>query len=278
MMHEYTHALGMPDVYPTSGKNTSTIFSVADTWDLMDGGNFINYGWCPPNYTAHERMYLNWLTPVELDVDTIITGMKPVADGGSAYLIRHTENEYLLLENRQQTGWDYGIPGRGLTIWHVDFDAEVWDNNAINNSKNLRLSLYYADNMDFRTWQEHAGNNVIGLNPRLRWRWLSTAAYPWQTDSTDFVNRELSEESTPALVMYNPNAAGSYNLGKRIKDIQMAEDGTISFHLEVDAPTRVEAVCDQQSAVSVQKVLRDGRLMIMLPDGKTYTVTGVAVE
>ena len=76
--HEFSHSLGLPDIYPTS-KNGG--YSICDEWDLMDGGNFTNYGWCPPNYTPLEKMLLGWLTPVELTEPTSITDLKSVSEG-----------------------------------------------------------------------------------------------------------------------------------------------------------------------------------------------------
>ena len=49
--HEFSHVLGLPDLYPTYGSE----FSVVDEWDLMDGGNYTDDGWCPPNYSVVER-------------------------------------------------------------------------------------------------------------------------------------------------------------------------------------------------------------------------------
>ena len=278
LMHEFSHALGLPDVYPTDGNNASTIYSVADGWDLMDGGDIIAYGWCPPNYTAAERMLMHWLTPVELDTDTMITGMLPLADGGEAYLIRHTANEYLLLENRQQTGWDHGIPGRGLTIWHVDYNAESWRENEVNNESDLGLSLYYADNLTYKEWQRRVtSEDAYTLNPRMRSRWLSTAAYPWSTDSTSWVNDGLTETSTPALVMHHPNGQGSTSLGKRITNIQMAVDGSISFTLETEGTATGMATDTGDRAPLTRKVIRDGRLLIERGE-QTYTITGQEIK
>ena len=42
-------------------------------------------------------------------------------------------------------------------------------------------------------------------------------------------------------------------------------------------PTEVEAVSDQQSAISVQKVIRDGQLFI-IREGKTYNAQGQVVK
>ena len=76
--HEFCHSLGLPDIYPVSN---SSIYSAVDEWDLMDGGNFTNYGWCPPNFSMQEKMLLGWLTPTELTEATTITNMKPVSEG-----------------------------------------------------------------------------------------------------------------------------------------------------------------------------------------------------
>ena len=120
--HEFCHCLGLPDIYPMS---PASPFSTVDEWDLMDGGNYINKGWCPPNFSAMEKMCMKWDTPEELTRPTSVTGMKPVSAGGKCYIIRNEANsqEYYLLENRQQEGWDYGCPSNGLLIYHVDYDG-----------------------------------------------------------------------------------------------------------------------------------------------------------
>ena len=74
IVHEFCHSLGLPDLYPFG---SGTAFSTVDEWDLMDGGNMTNYGWCPPNLSAMERMYLGWDAPEELTVPTTVEGMKP---------------------------------------------------------------------------------------------------------------------------------------------------------------------------------------------------------
>ena len=58
---------------------------------------------------------------------------------------------------------------------------------------------------------------------------LSTSSYPWATDSTTFVNNELTDTSVPATIMHNNNSAGVKLLGKPITNIQMSEDGLVSF-------------------------------------------------
>lgn len=227
--HEFTHSLGLPDIYPTS---SSAGYSMVDEWDLMDGGNFINAGWCPPNFSGLERMLMGWQTPIELTEATTITGMKALSDGGPVYLIKHTDNEYYLLENRQWSGWDAYLPGRGLVVFHVLYSASSWNSNSVNNNQNRRgYQLVHADNLDYDAWEAHVKEGKYtyekGHNP-----YLSTSAYPWSTDSTDFVNNQLTDKSTPASLMYDPNEAGSRYLSKAIRNISMTDDGLISFDFD----------------------------------------------
>ncbi len=239
--HEFSHSLGLPDIYPTL---TSAGYSVVDEWDLMDGGNFINYGWCPPNYTPIEKMRLGWLTPTELTEPASIRNLKPSAEGGEIYRISHSTSEWLLLENRQQQGWDLGVPGQGLVIYHVNYDLAVWQGNSVNNDKNKRrFQLVNADNLDYDGWDELIGNVYPYKNPnRMNSRYLSTSPYPWSTDSTSFVNNELTDTSVPAAAMYYPNEEGGMLLGKPITNISLSDDGLISFDFCGGAPSAIDDI------------------------------------
>lgn len=227
--HEFSHCLGLPDIYPTS----SSDFSAVDEWDLMDGGNYTNKGWCPPNYSAMEKMALGWGDPIELTDATTITGMKPVSEGGETYIIRNSgnENEYYILENRCQTNWDYGIPGQGLAIFHVDYDREIWSNNNVNSSpSHYRYDLFHADGKDYKSWDP--ANNGLDMTKYTmdRWmrnRYLSTSVYPY-ADSTA-VNESLTDNSDPKAMVYTANADGIKLMSKSITNIRVADDGTISF-------------------------------------------------
>ena len=167
-----------------------------------------------------------------------------------------------------------------MTIWHVDFDSLTWKRNAVNNDPNMRLRMYHADNMNYPDWRAYytAHSSTIkpyALSPRMRCCLLSTTAYPWRTDSTTWVNDRLTEESTPALGMYHENAQGDTILGKRITNIQMAEDGSISFTVEVDKAEGIGSIDADKTAV--RKELRNGVLYIVRED-KVYSITGTRVK
>ncbi|MBR4897813.1 MAG: M6 family metalloprotease domain-containing protein [Prevotella sp.] len=246
--HEFSHSLGLPDFYPTDG---NAGYSVVDEWDLMDGGNFVNNGSCPPNFTPMEKILLGWLDPVELTEPTTVTNLKPSAEGGEVYQIKHSAKEWLLLENRQLRGWDFGIPGKGLVIYHVYYDEAVWSNNHVNNIKDKRYyELVHADNLDYDAWESlfyeryDAGlvKSRFQASGHLNSLYLSTSSYPWSTDSTDFVNNELTDESVPAAKMNYPNEIGNSMLEKPITNISMSEDGLISFDFMGGVSTAIRDV------------------------------------
>jgi hypothetical protein len=102
----------------------------------MDLGNYNEGGFCPPCYSAHERMHLGWLDPIELTETTTITDMESISHGKKeAYLIRNDgySNEFYIVENRQQTGWDSSLPGSGIVIFHVDYDEDNTDGTLFMN-------------------------------------------------------------------------------------------------------------------------------------------------
>ena len=232
IIHEFCHCLGLPDIYPLA---PASYFSTVDEWDIMDGGNFTNKGWCPPNLSAMEKMYLGWDMPVELTEPVHIEGMKPLSDGGDTYIIRSSSNsdEFYLLENRRQEGWDYGCPGNGLLIFHVDYSKDSWCNANVNISdSHYRYDLFHADGKDYLAWNPN--NNGGGLDKWTMENWLrssyfSTSPYPFIDPATSVVNACLTDDSDPAATLFTANAEGLLLMGKPITNIQLADDGTISF-------------------------------------------------
>ena len=232
IIHEFCHCLGLPDIYPLAPASN---YSAVDEWDIMDGGNYTNKGWCPPNLSAMEKMYLGWDSPVELTEPVRIEGMKPLSDGGETYIIRSSSNsdEFYLLENRRQEGWDYGCPGNGLLIFHVDYSKDSWCNSYVNTSdSHYRYDLFHADGKDYLAWDpnNNGGNlNKWTMENWLRNSFLSTSPYPFTDPVTSVVNASLTDDSDPAATLFTANADGQLLMGKPVTNIQLADDGTISF-------------------------------------------------
>ena len=139
--HEFGHVLGLPDYYNTQDSHKYTV----GTWDIMCSGSRNGNEKTPPSYTAGERFQLGWLKPVQLKNAGFYT-LEPLASSNTAYLIAKTEhnlqwdaspNEYWLLENRQNVGWDSpstSLPGTGMLIWHITYTAGAWNYGPNNNT------------------------------------------------------------------------------------------------------------------------------------------------
>lgn len=245
--HEYCHVLGLPDLYPTSGSE----FSVVDEWDLMDGGNYADNGWCPPNLSIQERAYLGWQEPEDLTEAKIITNMPPFDSSGKCYRIVNDAHpsEYYLLENRQWDGWDFMLPNHGLLITHVDFNDNAWRGNYVNSTKSHhRLEYFHADNLDFNYYEalypsdtEMRGSD--GRNLRLQY-----TSYPY-VDAEGVCHDALTDTSVPAAFIFNPSADGSMLMGKSITEIQESA-GLVSF-LFSPISTEINVVRQEKDIIAI---------------------------
>ena len=210
--HEYSHCLGLPDLFPTSD---DTGYSVVDEWDLMDGGNYTSWGWCPPNYSALEKYLLGWLSFDEITSPVKVSGMKTVADGGKAYKMVKEGDTYYVLENRQRKGWDKYLPGEGLLITYVNYNKSKWKNNNVNYVRPFSYEFVHADGMDYDAWDAYIKANgltaYVDTENRLWRRHLSTSSYPLLTDTLEV--HECNELPMP------------------LTDIQLSDDGRISFEV-----------------------------------------------
>ena len=215
--HEFSHCLGLPDLYDTGyGGNVGT-----GSYDLMCSGSYnggpealknvyggTGIGTVPAGYTSYEKAFMGWITPTKLgDQPLDIKAMKGLADGGNAYILTNPDNnnEYYLFENRTDSHWDSVLPGHGLLVLHIDYDARSWAYNTVNAARD----------------QNHPRMTIVPADGDLSDETLASDTYP-----TD-LNSQLSGNSTPALSFYTgysvPATAG-------LSNIQTAADGTVSFH------------------------------------------------
>lgn len=211
--HEFSHCLGLPDFYQTSGSAHSN--HNFGTYDLMHTGCYNGDSWCPANYTAFEKYSLGWYKPVPLTEAITISGLKPMSDGGEAYYIDNdgNANEFYMLENRTKSGWDTHIPGEGLIITHYDYDASAWYNNTVNNTANHQRAVIVPANNSEKT--------------------ASGFPYPYITKDLDgnsiVNNNEFTDDSTPSADLFNANIDKEYKLHKPVTNITRDKNKLISF-------------------------------------------------
>jgi len=118
--HEYSHALGLKDLYDTDyagsgGYGNGLWFSTG----LMDGGNQNNEYNTPPHYNAIDYYLSGIGNPEDLRAGTYT--LEPISEN-RRFLKLETGNagEYYLIECRSDKGWDRYIGGKGLLIYHID--------------------------------------------------------------------------------------------------------------------------------------------------------------
>ena len=145
--HEFSHTLGLPDIYSTSGSRSMISMGV---WDVMDYGMYNNNMRTPSGYTSYEKSKVGWMTPEELTGSADGVQLPALSESGKAYRLTSpaNPNEYYLLENRSASNkWDRYIGGEGMIIIRVNYDADLFNNNQVNSDpSNYRLHLMPANN------------------------------------------------------------------------------------------------------------------------------------
>lgn len=219
--HEFGHVLGFADHYSTDDSSQYRLGS----YDIMDYGSYNNNSWTPPYYNAFERMTLGWMTPDELTDRAEGITLDPISESNKAYMISTSNpDEFYLLENRQQKGWDAYLPGSGLMITHVDFDASSWNSNTMNDDdSHPRFYLVTADN--------EAGYDLI-LNK-------TSEKYDLYPCTSRFKqNNKFTDTSSPAAKPYTGET-----LDKWVTEITN-EDGVVTFNFmenHLDTPKELAA-------------------------------------
>lgn len=155
--HEFSHCMGLPDLYDTGGGNASNL----GDYDVLASGSYnsptFGLGWVPAGYTAYERRSMNWIDYVVLDstrANDTIRNLRPMSDGGDSYVLYNAGHpaEYFIVENRVQQGWDTYIPDQGLMMMHIDYDPYYWEYNEVNSlngdseNKHARVAFLASNN------------------------------------------------------------------------------------------------------------------------------------
>lgn len=203
LCHEFSHCLGLPDDYDV---NYSGNYGTGN-FDLMCSGSYNNDGCTPAGYNAWQRWACGWLTPEEITSERSITAMQPLSEVPEAYILYNeaNRNEYYLLENRQQQGYDAYLKGHGLMILHVDFDENSWNQNVVNSGSVQRMVYVPADGVLSATSE-------------------SGDPFPGSGGVTS-----LTDYTTPAATLNNRNTDGLRLMHKAVEDIQETADGTVAM-------------------------------------------------
>lgn len=225
-VHEFSHVLGLADMYATDGSDHFTL----SFWNIMDAGVYLNEGRTPPAYNSFERFQLGYLTPELIDGEVTNKSLGKLLTTNQAYLISTTDShnldgdnpnpaEFFLLENRQKSSWDAFLPGHGMLIYRVNYDAFAWAYNEPNNDPDaMGVQLMVADGL--------ADNNTLGGDP-----------FPGTSNVTnfDFVTRSGSSLSKGIFDIAETDESITFSIRKPLgiprvpDDVTTIEAGANSF-------------------------------------------------
>ena len=127
--HEFSHTLGLPDIYAYRTPAEDQDDQGMEYWDIMDGGTGVRGGRVPASYLAWEREVMGWIKIDELKNDSSIENLKSIDNGGKAYKIvnPNNSNEYIVLQSIQKgpwyQGWRDGTYGKGLLAYRISYPS-----------------------------------------------------------------------------------------------------------------------------------------------------------
>ena len=247
--HEFSHSLGLPDMYPTA-KSAYLDNQEMEYWDLMDGGEYTNAGFCPTAYTAFEKEQMGWPVDIRtLDSDANnVTMTKSTEQGGTAYKIVNPQNdkEYLMLEYIQRKGWNnYRFFGNGLLVYHVCLPSEtLYSGTRLNNTPGFPgMAVVPADGACLSSYIK--ANEDDYLNSHIG----------------DLFGQNVTELSDtnkqPNFCWYNATKKEKLNTNKAIKNIKY-DNGVLTFDYVNDVASGILPVWGDKQAT----------------DGRVYSING----
>ena len=172
MTHELGHSLfDLPDLYDTSGASNGVgVWSSMSygSWGKASGDAYA--GETPVALDAWSRVALGWVIPTApASGSTMHVHPASTVEDSVILLPTARGNEYFLVENRQNSGYDAGLwyflytsSFGGVAVWHIDDSVGTPGlNNDNANSSHRRVDLVAASGdsaLDARTSYGAAGN------------------------------------------------------------------------------------------------------------------------
>lgn len=252
--HEFSHSLGLPDMYPTA-KSAYLDNQEMEYWDLMDGGEYTHAGFCPTAYTAFEKEQMGWQVDIRtLDSDASVTMTTSTEQGGTAYKIVNPQNdkEYLMLEYIQRKGWNKYLFGNGLLVYHVCLPSEtLYSSTRLNNTPGYPgMAVVPADGACLSQYikanENDYGNSLYG------------DLFPGTGNLQGQNVTELSDTNKqPNFCWYNAAKTEKLNTNKAIKNVKY-DNGVLTFDYVNDVASGILPVWGDKQAT----------------DGRVYSING----
>ncbi|MBQ9473228.1 MAG: M6 family metalloprotease domain-containing protein [Bacteroidales bacterium] len=250
--HELGHVFGAPDYYDTDYAGSGGEYPGLGTWDIMSSGSWNNSGITPANHNPYTKIYIyQWATARVLNTPERVC-LHSVTDVNTDFyqVNTSTNGDYFLIENRQRTAWDAGIPGHGMIVYHKHANA----NGSSVSNRTHPMQLYIvsaATNEDYPSNDVSSYGMVNG----------PAAAWPGSMHKDS-----LTDNTTPRFRAWNKvrNNKPFYHISECV------EDGTVSFCFKNAQPElygfSAEAVSNHQIRLNWKRYGTYKNIIVMSQD------------
>ena len=273
--HEFSHAMGLPDLYPTNSAGRRVDNQSMEKWDVMDYGLYLNNSYSPMPYIAWEQEAMGWqeietLTANHKAIHDSIMLMPTLEEGGKAYKILNPEddNEFIVIENVQKRNIYEGIVNSGLLMYHVAYPYSKVNmgDNPNNTAGEPAISLVPACGIgmsgylrqgqgygDTHTSEEYENNQKAVIFP-----------------GTQDVTQLSDDDQLPNYKFYTSQNNG--RVGVKISDINGdASTGLMGFYYTdltkvVKGDVNYDALIDVEDVVAVVNYILGEHDMKFLPE------------
>lgn len=269
-LHEMSHTMGLPDFYPTVNWTDITKYDnqSMEEWDLMDGGENTFNGFYPTPYTAWERELMGWTEKMDTLKNPANVTLTPLANGGKGLRVMNdndaTGNEYYILESITNKGWYAKMPGTGMLVTHINYDAASFANfsGPNNTAGSPRITVIPANGTIYSSYhyKEGIASQYAMDQKEVRNNWKGNT-YPGTQNVTSLTNWKPFKGT----------------MSKNITNIVQKSNGDVTFAFMGGVPVISFA---NKEMTSDGKTTVTNALNIQYPrsDGKTtYTSSNTAI-
>lgn len=271
--HEFSHVLGLPDLYDTDEDNDATTGGEAQhpgEWDLMAGGNYQNNARTPVAYSFYDRYSLGFAN-YQIITNEGEYELNPIGPTGDGYILKTKQNkEMFLIENRQKTSkWDAYAPGHGMLVVRMDStNSSVWNSNGPNaNATRLYYELLRAGHST--TFQSASdpfpGTYGVTMLTNDNTPNLKT----WAGKMSDWVFYNIHEEGD--LVKFNVKRDGTFTTAVENFEPMPATTSKNAANVQGSLATWTFSRCN--ATTPSDSTLRNGEIAVAFARNSVLTMT-----
>ena len=225
-VHELSHAMGLPDMYPVSENSKALNNQCMECWDLMDMGEFVGNGYTPAPYIAWEQETMGWTEITELKDSQNGLTLMPLVEGGRAYKFGNGADpeEFIVVENIQRRGLHAKAYGHGLLVYHVAYKSSSVNMGDYPNdvAGNPRVTVVPADGL-LLSYNQVEGKGYGGTYTQKEYQQHHAGdLFP----GTSSVTQLTDEMALPNYCFYNGSTKTGFSLQNINED---TETGLVTF-------------------------------------------------